>query len=115
MERKSAPAPWAIGFKPREFNTVQDVAVAGPGTFYVANGTAGKNPLIHIPQTYGILPGGNILYFNGMAFREAVDEAYLQKQREHCGRACGVVGRPVGCGPADGVLVGGRALCARRR
>jgi arylesterase/paraoxonase len=54
----------------------QDVAVAGPGTFYVANGTAGKNPLIHIPQTYGILPGGNILYFNGMFFSVAADSLY---------------------------------------
>ena len=54
----------------------QDVAVAGPGSFYVANGTAGKNPLLHIPQTYGILPGGNILYFNGMFFSQAADGLY---------------------------------------
>lgn len=54
----------------------QDVAVASPGTFYVANGTAGKNPLIHALQTYGILSGGNVLYFNGMSFSEAVDGFY---------------------------------------
>ena len=54
----------------------QDVAVASPTTFYVANGTAGKNPLLHIPQTYGVLAGGNILYFNGMSFSEAVDGLY---------------------------------------
>ena len=54
----------------------QDVAVASPTTFYVANGTAGKNPLLHIPQTYGVFPGGNILYFNGMSFSEAVDGLY---------------------------------------
>ncbi len=54
----------------------QDVAVASPVSFYVANGTAGKNPLLHIPQTYGVLPGGNILYFNGMSFSEAVDGLY---------------------------------------
>jgi len=54
----------------------QDVAVASPTTFYVANGTAGKNPLLHIPQTYGVIPGGNILYFNGMSFSEAVDGLY---------------------------------------
>jgi arylesterase/paraoxonase len=54
----------------------QDVAVASPGTFYVANGTAGKNPLVHIPQTYGIIPGGNVLYFNGMTFSEAADGLY---------------------------------------
>jgi arylesterase/paraoxonase len=54
----------------------QDVAVASPTTFYVANGTAGKNPLLHIPQTYGVIPGDNILYFNGMSFSEAVDGLY---------------------------------------
>ena len=54
----------------------QDVAVASPVSFYVANGTAGKNPLLHIPQTYGVIPGGNILYFNGMSFSEAVDGLY---------------------------------------
>jgi len=54
----------------------QDVAVASPGTFYVANGTAGKNPLIHALQTYGIISGGNVLYFNGMSFTEAVDGFY---------------------------------------
>jgi hypothetical protein len=54
----------------------QDVAVASPVSFYVANGTAGKNPLLHIPQTYGVFPGGNILYFNGMSFSEAVDGLY---------------------------------------
>jgi arylesterase / paraoxonase len=54
----------------------QDVVVASPGTFYVANGTAGKNPLIHALQTYGILSGGNVLYFNGMSFSEAVDGFY---------------------------------------
>ena len=47
----------------------QDVAVAGPNIFFVANGTAGKNPLILGLQTYGIIPGGNVLYFNGTTFR----------------------------------------------
>jgi arylesterase/paraoxonase len=54
----------------------QDVAVAGPGSFYVANGTAGKNPLIHALQTYGIIPGGNVLYFNGMLFKQVADGLY---------------------------------------
>jgi arylesterase / paraoxonase len=54
----------------------QDVAVASPSTFYVANGTAGKNPITHVLQTYGILPGGDVLYFNGMTFSEAVDGLY---------------------------------------
>jgi len=54
----------------------QDVAVAGPDLFYVANGTAGKNPLIHGLQTYGIIPGGNVLYFNGTFFRQVADGLY---------------------------------------
>jgi arylesterase/paraoxonase len=54
----------------------QDVAVAGPDLFYVANGTAGKNPLIHGLQTYGIIPGGNVLYFNGTAFSQVADGFY---------------------------------------
>jgi arylesterase/paraoxonase len=54
----------------------QDVAVAGPDQFYVANGTAGKNPLIHGLQTYGIIPGGNVLYFNGTTFSQVADGLY---------------------------------------
>ncbi len=54
----------------------QDVAVAGPDNFYVANGTAGKNPLIHGLQTYGILSGGNVLYFNGTTFSQVADGLY---------------------------------------
>src|SRR5258705_11587817 len=54
----------------------QDVAVAGPNMFYVANGTAGKNPLIHGLQTYGIIAGGNVLYFNGIMFRQVADGLY---------------------------------------
>jgi hypothetical protein len=54
----------------------QDVAVAGVGSFYVANGTASKNPLIHGLQTYGLISGGNVLYFNGSIFRVAVDGLY---------------------------------------
>jgi arylesterase/paraoxonase len=54
----------------------QDVAVVGPDQFYVANGTAGKNPLIHGLQTYGIIPGGNVLYFSGTAFRQVADGFY---------------------------------------
>jgi hypothetical protein len=54
----------------------QDVAMSGPGSFYVANGTAGKNPLMHVPQTYGLLPGGNVLYFNGMIFTQVADGLY---------------------------------------
>jgi hypothetical protein len=67
----------------------QDVAVAGPNIFYVANGTAGKNPLIHGLQTYGIIPGGNVLYFNGTTFSPVADGLYgtrsllLTRQGDH--------------------------------
>lgn len=54
----------------------QDVAAAGPGTFYVANGTASKNPILHALAAYGVIPGGDILYFNGSAFRIAADGLY---------------------------------------
>jgi len=54
----------------------QDVAVAGPNLFYVANGTAGSNVLIHGLQTYGIIPGGNVLYFNGTSFSALADGLY---------------------------------------
>lgn len=54
----------------------QDVAAVSPTSFYVANGTAGKNPVIHWLQTYGVISGGDVLWFNGMSFREAVDGLY---------------------------------------
>ena len=54
----------------------QDVAVVGPNLFYVANGTAASNVLIHGLQTYGIIPGGNVLYFNGTSFSAAADGLY---------------------------------------
>ncbi len=54
----------------------QDVAASGPGTFYVTNGTAGKNPLLDPLKHYGVISGGDILYFNGMSFREAADGLY---------------------------------------
>lgn len=53
----------------------QDVAAAGPGAFYVSNGT-GESDLIRALAGYGVLPGSNILYFNGMAFRVAADDVY---------------------------------------
>lgn len=58
----------------------QDVAAAGPGSFYVANGTAGSNAafawLLTPLQHYGVLSGGNILYFDGMSFRPMADGLY---------------------------------------
>jgi arylesterase/paraoxonase len=54
----------------------QDVAAAGPSTFYVANGTAGSNPVLHGLAAYGVIPGGNVLYFGGSAFRVVTDGLY---------------------------------------
>lgn len=53
----------------------QDVAAAGPGAFYVSNGTGGS-ALARQLAGYGVLPGSNILYFNGMSFRVAADGIY---------------------------------------
>ena len=53
----------------------QDVAAAGPGAFYVSNGTGGSG-LMRALAGYGVLPGSNILYFNGMSFRVAADDMY---------------------------------------
>jgi arylesterase / paraoxonase len=53
----------------------QDVAAAGPGAFYVSNGTGGSSVLRALAG-YGVLPGSNVLYFNGMSFRVAIDDIY---------------------------------------
>ncbi len=53
----------------------QDVAAAGPGSFYVSNGTA-TQPLMRRLAGWGALPGSSILYFNGMTFRTAAEEVY---------------------------------------
>ena len=53
----------------------QDVAAAGPGAFYVSNGTGGSSIERQLAG-YGVLPGSNILYFNGMSFRVAADGIY---------------------------------------
>jgi hypothetical protein len=54
----------------------QDVAAVSPTSFYVANGTASKYAPIHWLQTYGVISGGNVLWFDGMSFKEAVDGLY---------------------------------------
>ena len=54
----------------------QDVAAVSASSFYVANGTASKYAPIHWLQTWGVIPGGNVLYFNGMMFREVADGLY---------------------------------------
>jgi hypothetical protein len=51
----------------------QDVVPAGPDSFYVSNGITGKNGLTRLLQSYGILAGGDIVYFNGTALREVVN------------------------------------------
>jgi hypothetical protein len=53
----------------------QDVAVVGPGTFYVSN-NSGKSNLMKQLAGYGLLPGSEILYFNGMTFRAMADGLY---------------------------------------
>ena len=54
----------------------QDVAAVSPTAFYVANGTASKYAPIHWLQTYGVISGGDVLFFNGTSFREAIDGLY---------------------------------------
>jgi hypothetical protein len=53
----------------------QDVAAAGPGAFYVSNGTGGSSFFGSLVG-YGVLPGSNIIYFNGMSFRSMADDIY---------------------------------------
>ncbi len=53
----------------------QDVAAAGPGAFYVSNNSA-KSNLTKQLAGYGLLPASEVLYFNGMTFRSAVDGLY---------------------------------------
>lgn len=73
---KTAPALVAQGtIEGGLLTDPQDVAAAGPGAFYVSNGTGGGN-LIRALAGYGVLPGSNILYFNGMSFRVAADDVY---------------------------------------
>lgn len=54
----------------------QDVAATSPNTFYVANGTPNKNTLLHLAQSYGLLSGGNVLYFNGASFAQVAGGLY---------------------------------------
>src|SRR6478752_8519308 len=46
----------------------QDVAAAGPGAFYVSNDNA-KQSIVKWLVSLGVLPGSDILYFNGMSFQ----------------------------------------------
>jgi hypothetical protein len=73
---KTAPALVAQGtIQGGLLTDPQDVAAAGPGAFYVSNGTGGSG-LLRSLAGYGVLPGSNILYFNGMSFRVAIDDIY---------------------------------------
>lgn len=53
----------------------QDVAAAGPGAFYVSNNSF-KQPLLRRLAGLGVIPGSEILYFNGMLFRTVVEDIY---------------------------------------
>jgi arylesterase/paraoxonase len=53
----------------------QDVAAAGPGAFYVSNNSAKQN-IAKLLASWGVLPGSDILYFNGMSFRPAAEDVY---------------------------------------
>ena len=53
----------------------QDVAAAGPGDFYVSNNSA-KSNLTRQLAGYGVLPGSEVLYFNGMTFKSVADGLY---------------------------------------
>jgi hypothetical protein len=53
----------------------QDVAAAGPGAFYVSNSSA-KQKLVKWLASWGVLPGSDILYFNGMSFRPVAEDVY---------------------------------------
>jgi hypothetical protein len=73
---KSSPALVAQGtIQGGLLTDPQDVAAAGPGAFYVSNGTGGSSFLGSLVG-YGVLPGSNILYFNGMSFRSMSDDIY---------------------------------------
>src|SRR5205814_2780661 len=51
----------------------QDVAAAGPGAFYVSNNSAS---MVKWLASFGILPGSDILYFNGMSFQPVAQDLY---------------------------------------
>jgi arylesterase/paraoxonase len=57
----------------------QDVAATGPGTFFVANEAVAGNFLLRLARTYGLLAGGNLLYFNGTSFVQAADGLYAPR------------------------------------
>lgn len=54
----------------------QDVVLVGPTNFYVSNGTTARNGAMRWLQMHGVLPGGNIAYFNGTILREVVNGIY---------------------------------------
>jgi arylesterase / paraoxonase len=53
----------------------QDVVAAGPSAFYVSNNSL-KQPFLRSLAGWGVIPGSEILYFNGMLFRKAVEDVY---------------------------------------
>lgn len=53
----------------------QDVVAAGPSAFYVSNHNL-KQPFLRRLAGLGVIPGSEILYFNGMLFRTVVEDVY---------------------------------------
>ena len=53
----------------------QDVAAAGPGAFYVSNNII-RQSFVKWLASLGVLPGSDILYFNGMIFRPVAQDFY---------------------------------------
>jgi len=53
----------------------QDIAAVGPGAFYVSNNSA-KQDFVKWLVSLGVLPGSDVLYFNGMIFRPVADDIY---------------------------------------
>jgi arylesterase/paraoxonase len=73
---KTNPALVALGtIEGGLLSDPQDVAAAGPGAFYVSNNNA-RQSLVKGLASWGVLPGSNILYFNGMVFKSVGEDLY---------------------------------------
>lgn len=73
---KTAPALMAQGtIEGGLLTDPQDVAAVGPGAFYVSNSSA-KSRTVKWLASLGVLPGSDILYFNGMSFQAVAEDVY---------------------------------------
>ncbi len=54
----------------------QDVVLVAANNFYVSNSVTAKRRPMRMLQANGVLPGGNIVYFNGTVLREVVNGLY---------------------------------------